>query len=160
MDTYNQLFGTFFVVGMALSSVGLLVGGVGVVAIMMISVTNAREIGVRKAPGATRATILWQFLVEAVTLTGSALGLVLGHRDVDRGANGISVDPCIDTARRSCRRWRERDHGGVVRYASWRLAPPDWTHSSRCGTNRARRQDSIYSCPWNYRPARHCCTSR
>ncbi len=78
---YNKLFGTFFVVGLALSSVGLLVGGVGVVAIMMISVTErTREIGVRKALGATRWTILWQFLVEAVTLTGigAAVGLALG----------------------------------------------------------------------------------
>jgi putative ABC transport system permease protein len=81
MDVYNELFGTFFVVGLALSSVGLLVGGVGVVAIMMISVTErTREIGVRKALGATRATILWQFLVEAVTLTsiGASVGLILG----------------------------------------------------------------------------------
>jgi putative ABC transport system permease protein len=78
---YQNLFGTFFVVGLALSSVGLLVGGIGVIAIMMISVTErTREIGVRKALGATRWTILWQFLVEAVTLTGigAALGLVLG----------------------------------------------------------------------------------
>src|ERR671914_798762 len=81
MGVYNKLFGTFFVVGIALSSVGLLVGGVGVVAIMMISVTErTREIGVRKALGATRGTILWQFLVEAVTLTsiGASVGLVLG----------------------------------------------------------------------------------
>jgi putative ABC transport system permease protein len=81
LGIYDQLFGTFFVVGLALSSVGLLVGGVGVIAIMMISVTErTREIGVRKALGATRGTILWQFLVEAVTLTGlgAAVGLVLG----------------------------------------------------------------------------------
>jgi putative ABC transport system permease protein len=81
LQVYNQLFGTFFVVGIALSSVGLLVGGVGVIAIMMISVTErTREIGVRKALGATKGTILWQFLVEAVTLTsiGASVGLLLG----------------------------------------------------------------------------------
>ncbi|HEX5971362.1 MAG TPA: ABC transporter permease [Gemmatimonadaceae bacterium] len=80
-NIYQNLFGTFFVVGLALSSVGLLVGGVGVIAIMMISVTErTREIGVRKALGATRWTILWQFLVEAVTLTGigASVGLLLG----------------------------------------------------------------------------------
>ena len=81
MEVYNGFFGTFFVVMIAISAVGLLVGGVGVVAIMMISVTErTREIGIRKALGATQWTILWQFLVEAVTLTGigATTGLILG----------------------------------------------------------------------------------
>jgi putative ABC transport system permease protein len=81
METYNAIFGMFFLVMIALSAVGLIVGGVGVVAIMMISVTErTREIGVRKALGATRATILWQFLIEAVTLTGigAIAGLIVG----------------------------------------------------------------------------------
>ncbi|MEA3245321.1 MAG: ABC transporter permease [Gemmatimonadota bacterium] len=81
LEVFDQLFGAIFLVGIALSGVGLLVGGVGVVAIMMISVTErTREIGVRKALGATRATVLWQFLVEAATMTslGAAIGLGIG----------------------------------------------------------------------------------
>ncbi|MEX2180353.1 MAG: ABC transporter permease [Gemmatimonadaceae bacterium] len=81
MELYDRIVGVFFLVMIVLSAIGLLVGGVGVVAIMMISVTErTREIGVRKALGATRGTILWQFLVEASTLTlvGAIAGLVVG----------------------------------------------------------------------------------
>jgi putative ABC transport system permease protein len=81
LEAFNSVTAGFFVVMITLSSVGLMVGGIGVVAIMMISVTErTREIGVRKALGATRGEILFQFLVEAATLTlvGCLIGMALG----------------------------------------------------------------------------------
>jgi putative ABC transport system permease protein len=81
MKAFDRLTGVFFAVMIALSSVGLMVGGIGVIAIMMISVTErTREIGIRKAIGATRQVILWQFLIEAstVTLVGGAIGMLCG----------------------------------------------------------------------------------
>jgi putative ABC transport system permease protein len=81
LDTFNKITAAFFIAMIVLSSVGLMVGGVGVVAIMMISVTErTREIGVRKALGATRREIMFQFLVEAATLTlvGCVIGMALG----------------------------------------------------------------------------------
>jgi len=81
LGVFDSLTFAFFFVMLVLSSIALLVGGIGVMAIMMVSVTSrTREIGLRKAMGATRREILWQFLVEAATLTlmGGVIGIVLG----------------------------------------------------------------------------------
>jgi putative ABC transport system permease protein len=81
LEVIGNFTSYFFVAMVALSSVALLVGGIGVMAIMMVSVTDrTKEIGLRKALGATRREILWQFLVEAATLTfiGGLFGIVLG----------------------------------------------------------------------------------
>ena len=81
IDFFNQMTSMFFIVIVGLSSVGMLVGGIGVIGIMLISVTErTREIGIRKAMGATRQEIKWQFLIEASILTasGAVLGLLVG----------------------------------------------------------------------------------
>jgi ABC-type antimicrobial peptide transport system permease subunit len=82
IEQFRNIMGTVVLVTIVISSIGLMVGGIGVMNIMLVSVTErTREIGVRKAVGARRSDITWQFLLEAMTLTGlgGVIGILVGY---------------------------------------------------------------------------------
>ena len=81
LNTFNQIAGTFTLLLGAIAGISLVVGGIGIMNIMLVSVTErTREIGIRKAVGARRRDILTQFLVEAmvVSVLGGAIGIAIG----------------------------------------------------------------------------------
>ena len=81
LEFIQRITGPIGLVLVIISSIGLMVGGIGVMVIMLVSVTErTREIGIRKALGATRKEIIWQFLIEATALTsiGGIVGILAG----------------------------------------------------------------------------------
>jgi len=81
MDAWRNLSGIVFAAAIGIASISLLVGGIGIMNIMLVTVTErTREIGIRKSIGAKKRDILWQFIVEAIVLSavGGVIGIILG----------------------------------------------------------------------------------
>ncbi len=77
LDMYNRLTGVLYAAAIGVGAISLLVGGIGIMNIMLVSVTErTREIGIRKAIGAKKRNVLWQFLIESVVI--SAVGGIIG----------------------------------------------------------------------------------
>ncbi|MDP4089185.1 MAG: ABC transporter permease [Bacillota bacterium] len=98
LDQINSVLGIFTAFISAVAAISLLVGGIGVMNIMLVSVTErTREIGIRKAIGATTTRILLQFLVESViiSLIGGIIGMLLGIFGAQLIGNFAGIDPVL-----------------------------------------------------------------
>jgi putative ABC transport system permease protein len=97
MEMFNNITGAAFAVVIGVASISLLVGGIGIMNIMLVTVTErTREIGIRKALGARRTDILWQFLIEATVLSGvgGILGILLGF-SIGKMVGALSPLPSV-----------------------------------------------------------------
>jgi putative ABC transport system permease protein len=124
----EEIFGTLTVLLSSIAGVSLLVGGIGVMNIMLVSVTErTREIGIRMAIGAAEVDIMVQFLIEAVTLSfiGGLFGLAVGV-----GSRRRSAGRCRSPSTRSSRRWAPARPSGSYSGSSPRAARRSSTPSS------------------------------
>ena len=98
LDTLNQVTGSMMVVLGGIAAISLIVGGIGIMNIMLVSVTErTKEIGIRKALGAKRKNILTQFMIESAVVTGigGILGLLLGFSIIRFVIGGLNIVPAV-----------------------------------------------------------------
>ena len=137
LKLWDQISQATFFALIVISSIALMVGGIGVMAIMSISVTErTREIGVRKALGARRAEILFQFLMEAAFLTslGGILGIVLGS-GIGWAVHSSPASPSRCPGGRSRSASASRPRSASSSACGRPSKPRAWIRSKPCATN-------------------------
>ena len=142
LKVWDQISQATFLALVVISSIALMVGGIGVMAIMMISVTErTREIGVRKALGARRREILWQFLIEAVVphVDGRPARHPLRQLASASASTGCPASPSRCPGGRSPSASASRPASASSSACSRRSRPRGWIRSKRCDTSSRSR---------------------